>query len=289
MPEATRPRIQSFTAFAAAYQPIQPKPGPIIARSGASDVRLRGQALDEILWRGRSWAATRFGVEKRDGSFQIEGNRLREGLPNYSFIQHVAGKNDVDFEDFATAFFVACAMHGIAFAKTDMKALRQHVAEGRGLAARQAKRETAQPAATTKTHELVFQTFDEAVAEAIATPTREPILGPIISQDGRRDVLLRGQRLHPTLWRGETWSVSSFGIERRDGLYAIEADRLRAGLPQRSWVLDIGEKGDFALEDFATAFFAACAMHGVRLSKSEVETILRHLNRQRPYQAANNV
>jgi hypothetical protein len=34
----------------------------------------------------------------------------------------------------------------------------------------------------------------------------------------------------------------------------------------------IGEKG-WDLADFATAFFVACAMHGVRLSPAEVEML----------------
>ena len=51
----------------------------------------------------------------RDGNYFIEGRRLCEEHKNkhpYSWVAHTGGKNWVDVDDFTTAFFVACAMHG---------------------------------------------------------------------------------------------------------------------------------------------------------------------------------
>jgi hypothetical protein len=92
-----------------------------------------------------------------------------------------------------------------------------------------------------------------------------------------------GVALHPILWQGREWAVTTYGIERRDGSYPIEANRLceehdggavtADGMPvPYTWIGHIGEKG-WDLADFATAFFVACAMHGVRLSPAEVEML----------------
>jgi hypothetical protein len=89
--------------------------------------------------------------------------------------------------------------------------------------------------------------------------------------------------LHPILWQGREWAVTTYGVERRDGSYPIEASRLckdhdggavaEDGTPVPYTLIGhIGEKG-WDLADFATAFFVACAMHGVRLSPAEVEML----------------
>jgi len=91
------------------------------------------------------------------------------------------------------------------------------------------------------------------------------------------------EALHPIFWQGREWAVTAYGIERRDGNYPIEASRLCEGhdgaamaadgtpVPY-TWIGHIGEKG-WDLADFATAFFVACAIHGVRLSPAEVEML----------------
>ena len=60
--------------------------------------------------RGRQWAVTKFGIECRDGSYAIAGDRYEEDEPNYSWVQHMAGKDWVDIEDFAEAMRVARRM-----------------------------------------------------------------------------------------------------------------------------------------------------------------------------------
>jgi hypothetical protein len=104
---------------------------------------------------------------------------------------------------------------------------------------------------------------------------------PVIYADSA--VARGGEALHPIFWQGREWAVTAYGIERRDGSYPIEASRLCEGhegaavaadgtpVPY-TWIGHIGEKG-WDLADFATAFFVACAMHGVRLSPAEVEML----------------
>ena len=100
---------------------------------------------------------------------------------------------------------------------------------------------------------------------------------------GDNPIRTQGEPLHEIFWQGREWAVTGYGIERRDGRYAIEARRLREdhnggavdkdGTPvPYTWIGHIGEKG-WDLADFATAFFVACAMHGVRLSPLEVEML----------------
>lgn len=104
---------------------------------------------------------------------------------------------------------------------------------------------------------------------------------PVIYADNA--VAQRGEAVHEVFWQGREWAVTAYGIERRDGGYPIEASRLceehdggavdADGTPvPYTWIGHIGEKG-WDLADFATAFFVACAMHGVRLSPAEVEML----------------
>lgn len=72
-------------------------------------VHVRGERLDTVWWQGRQWAVTEYGIECRDGSYQIEADRLSE--PDWG--PHMKEKEWVDFDDFATAYFVACALHWV--------------------------------------------------------------------------------------------------------------------------------------------------------------------------------
>ena len=60
-----------------------------------------------MIWRGRQWEATVYGVECRNGCYAIERSRLWEEDDCYSWILHMAEKNWVDIEDFAEALRVA--------------------------------------------------------------------------------------------------------------------------------------------------------------------------------------
>jgi len=90
-------------------------------KHATNEVKCRWEPLDEILWQGRQWAVTTFGIERRDGTYTIQANRLAEHLePDewlHAWIAHMSEKEWVDLEDFATAFYVACAMHGVRLTK----------------------------------------------------------------------------------------------------------------------------------------------------------------------------
>jgi hypothetical protein len=68
-----------------------------------------GQALvTPIYWQGRQWAVTPFGVECRDGTYQIENERLWDGDHSYGgWVAHMASKQWVDIKDFVEALRVA--------------------------------------------------------------------------------------------------------------------------------------------------------------------------------------
>jgi hypothetical protein len=70
-------------------------------------VENRGERLHKIIWQGRQWAATKYGVECRDGSYAIERARLWEEDESYSWVRHMAEKDWVDLKDFAEALRVA--------------------------------------------------------------------------------------------------------------------------------------------------------------------------------------
>jgi hypothetical protein len=79
-----------------------------------TEIEHRGEDLHEIWWQGRQWAVTAYGIECRDGSYPIEAKRLTEEHKQkqpYSWIAHIRDKKCwADIDDFATAYFVACAV-----------------------------------------------------------------------------------------------------------------------------------------------------------------------------------
>lgn len=108
-----------------------PKPDPILkrydqlgsipprARHGppylhdTSDIKVRGEKLDKIIWRGRQWAATTFGVERRDGTRAISFEEL-DYLDNWeiitakhSIVDHYCKKSWCDIPDLIAAVSVA--------------------------------------------------------------------------------------------------------------------------------------------------------------------------------------
>ena len=80
----------------------------------------------------------------------------------------------------------------------------------------------------------------------------------------KTEVRCRGEELGETLWQGRQWSVTSDGMEKRDGTYFIDASRLSEthddGIP--GWLFHMGEKNWLDHDDFATGFFVAIALHG---------------------------
>jgi hypothetical protein len=76
-----------------------------------NEVENRGEPIGDILWRGRQWAVTDYGLEALDGSYPIAAERLHESHSGSTWIIQVGGKTWVDKADFATAFMVAIVLH----------------------------------------------------------------------------------------------------------------------------------------------------------------------------------
>lgn len=78
----------------------------------APECAVKTSGLDRIIWKGRQWAVTTYGIERCDGyRYEIAAVRLIEN-PEYSWLEHMDGKGDsVDLADFAAAFGVAVAYH----------------------------------------------------------------------------------------------------------------------------------------------------------------------------------
>ena len=79
----------------------------------SAPVKVRGEALDEIWWRGKQWAVTSYGIECLDGTYFFTADRLLEDLPSgRSWAEHMAEKIWVDVDEFVTAWLVALVLHG---------------------------------------------------------------------------------------------------------------------------------------------------------------------------------
>jgi hypothetical protein len=89
-------------------------------------------------------------------------------------------------------------------------------------------------------------------------PPRERKAGPVCLGD--EQVTVSGQALSEVWWAGRQWAVTEYGIERRDGGYAIE--RWRLDELEEGWIDHIGFKPWADPDDFATAFVLAKALHG---------------------------
>jgi hypothetical protein len=74
--------------------PLQP--------NASNRVKNRGERLGKVIWRGKQWAATKHGVECRDGLYTIDRSRLSK-----DWLMHMAAKDWVDLEDFAEALRIA--------------------------------------------------------------------------------------------------------------------------------------------------------------------------------------
>jgi hypothetical protein len=75
-------------------------------------VEVVGDRMHEIWWRGRQWAVTAHGVEALDGSYAITHNRLLEELRTHPWPMHMAEKDWVDIDEFATAWLIAILLSG---------------------------------------------------------------------------------------------------------------------------------------------------------------------------------
>lgn len=73
---------------------------------------------------------------------------------------------------------------------------------------------------------------------------------------------IRGEALHkPIYYEGRQWAVTAYGLECRDGTYAIAADRLWEEEAEYGWVLHMAEKNWVDVEDFIVALCLARVKH----------------------------
>lgn len=71
-------------------------------------------------------------------------------------------------------------------------------------------------------------------------------------------VVVRGEALNNEWWVGSQWSVTAYGLECRNGQYAIAA----AKLTELDWPRHVTEKNWVDMDDFCTAWLCALALHG---------------------------
>lgn len=104
---------------------------------------------------------------------------------------------------------------------------------------------------------------------------------PIIIDD--TPVKMCGDALAKIWWQGKQWVVTEFGIECRDGTYAVPANELTYDLDSgtnHGWVEQMLSKGWADMDDFRTAYFVALSMHGHQLPKEKVRKLRRHFTKQ---------
>jgi hypothetical protein len=94
-----------------------------------------------------------------------------------------------------------------------------------------------------RSHDLLVK-LARRYAEELGRPTYEC--------SDRVEVI--GDPLHrPVHWVGRQWAVTAYGIERRDGLYPIQMERLFEKEAYGGWVGHMAGKVWCDLEDFAEA------------------------------------
>ena len=86
-------------------------------------IAVRGEPLDQILWRGRQWAVTTYGIECLDGTYPIAADRLLEDVMSEWGGQpyHMCEKEWVDSDDFLTAWLVGMSLHGVVGNTDDVR------------------------------------------------------------------------------------------------------------------------------------------------------------------------
>ncbi len=94
-----------------------------------------------------------------------------------------------------------------------------------------------------------------AMAERLTEYAHQIELPPFYRCDDTVRVRGLGEKLsQPVYWIGRQWAVTSYGIERRDGNYVIEAARYECQPePEYSWVRHMAGKTSVDLLDFAEA------------------------------------
>ncbi len=77
-----------------------------------STVKVSGEQLAEVWWRGNQWAVTEHGLERLDGTYAINKAQLLEKIDEHPWPVHMSRKTWCDQDDFATAWMVSILLHG---------------------------------------------------------------------------------------------------------------------------------------------------------------------------------
>ncbi|SDD93922.1 hypothetical protein [Belnapia rosea] len=111
---------------------------------------------------------------------------------------------------------------------------------------------------------------------AINLPPDPPRRGDRPVEIDRTPVRVLGKRLHEVWWRGRQWAVTAYGLECLDGTYPIKGKRLAEDVDRYGWPQHMSGKGWCDPEDFATAWLAALALHGIKVpgGKAAIRTAL---------------
>jgi hypothetical protein len=109
--------------------------------------------------------------------------------------------------------------------------------------------------------------------DVVTIRPRQRIELPILARQAAPDAVpIRGEPLSEVWWRGAQWAVTSYGLERLDGSYAIEARDLLHQAESWGWPSQIAMKVWGEADDIATAFCVALVLHGH--SKCPPHTVL---------------
>ena len=92
-------------------QPARETRGDAPIEYDNTPVRVCGEALHPVWWRGRQWAVTTYGLERLDGLYACSADSLLDNVQTYGLPRHMSGKGWVDQDDFDTAWLVAIALH----------------------------------------------------------------------------------------------------------------------------------------------------------------------------------
>lgn len=119
--EERKPRTRIAKAIGewrtAGRGPSNPALAMSVVPESKNEVVVRGEALARVLWQGEQWAVTEYGIEARDGTYQIAAKRLGEMSGDHSWVHQMAEKPWVDIRDFVLAFAIACAVFEVPFDK----------------------------------------------------------------------------------------------------------------------------------------------------------------------------
>lgn len=116
----------------------------------------------------------------------------------------------------------------------------------------------------------------QSAADFMNAPSPEPVRRSAASGEReKRRVKVRGTNLHKVLWTGREWAVTAYGIEARDGRYAIDKRYLAEQHGSWSWPMHMAEKGWPDLEDFIEAWLVALEMHGVEMAPEDIARAIR--------------